>query len=203
MLIFLSGELLAKGTFSQRSIHLEKIYKKVSKKTNISKRALRKAFTYYKKNYKKKSLSKNYLAIADYTKSAREKRLFIINLNNGYVFKHKIAHGKRSGAIGGKVKKSSNKRNSHMTPYGFFKVGSNVGKTKKKHYRYLSVQGLQWTNRKVGKPSRYGGRDVIIHPAKYVKSGGRSHGCFAIRPKEQWKVFKRLKTALLYSYTGR
>ena len=194
---------MAKGTFSKRSVHLEKIYKKVSKKTNISKKALRKAFTYYKKNYKKKALSKNYLAIADYTKSAREKRLFIINLNNGYVFKHKIAHGKRSGAIGGKVRKSSNKRNSFMTPYGFFKVGSSVGKTKKKHYRYLSVQGLQWSNRKVGKPSRKGGRDVIIHPAKYVKSGGRSHGCFAIRPKEQWKVFKRLKTALLYSYTGR
>ena len=203
MLIFLSGELLAKGTFSKRSIHLEKIYKQVSKKTTISKKALRKAFTYYEKNYKKKALSKNYLAIADYTKSAREKRLFIINLNNGYVFKHKIAHGKRSGAIGGRVKRSSNKRNSYMTPYGFFKVGSSVGKTRKKHYRYLSVQGLQWSNRKVGKPSRKGGRDVIIHPAKYVKNGGRSHGCFAIRPKDQWKVFKRLKTALLYSYTGR
>ena len=203
MLVFFSGELVAKTTWSKRNIHLEKIYKQVSKKTNISKKALRKAFTYYKKNYKRKSLSKNYLAIADYTKSARKKRLFIINLNNGYAFKHKIAHGKRSGVIGGKVKRSSNKRNSYMTPYGFFKVGSSVGKTKKKHYRYLSVKGLQWSNRKVGKPSRKGGRDVIIHPAKYVNRGGRSHGCFAICPNDQWKVFKRLKTALLYSYTGR
>ncbi len=203
MLVFFSGELVAKTTWSKRNIHLEKIYKQVSKKTNISKKALRKAFTYYKKNYKKKALSKNYLAIADYTKSARTKRLFIINLNNGYVFRHKIAHGKYSGAIGGKVKRSSNKRNSYMTPYGFFKVGSSVGKTKKKHYRYLSVKGLQWSNRKVGKPARRGGRDVIIHPAKYVNRGGRSHGCFAICPRDQWKVFKRLKTALLYSYTGR
>ena len=205
LLIFslFSGELFAKSVTAKRNIHLEKIYKKVAKKTNISKKALRKAFTYYKKNYRKKGLSKNYLAIADYTKTARQKRLYIINLNNGYVFKHKVAHGKHSGAIGGRVKKSSNKRNSNMTPYGFFKVGSYVGRTKEKRYKYLSIKGLQWNNKKVGLPSRKGGRDVIVHPAKYVKNGGRSHGCFAICPKDRPAVFKRLKTALLYSYTGR
>lgn len=201
--IFFSEELFAKTTKVKRIVHLENIYKKVSKKTNINKKALRKAFTYYKKNYKKKALSKNYLAIADYTKTAKQKRLFIINLNNGYVFKHKVAHGKRSGKFGGKVKKSSNKRHTYMTPYGFFKIGSHVGKTQKKRYKYLSVKGLQWNNKKVGLPSRKGGRDIIVHPAKYVNSGGRSHGCFAICPKDRVAVFKRLKTALLYSYTGR
>jgi len=203
LFVFLSGEIFAKTTTSKRIIHLEKIYKKVAKKTNISKKALRRAFTYYKKNYKRKALSKNYLAIADYTKTARHKRLYIINLNNGYVFRHKVAHGKHSGSIGGRVKKSSNKRNTNMTPYGFFKVGSYVGKTKKKHYKYLSIKGLQWNNKKVGLPSRKGGRDIIVHPAKYVNGGGRSHGCFAICPKDRRAVFKRLKRALLYSYTGR
>ena len=194
---------MAKEKRWSHSSHLQKVYKKVLKKSNISKRALKEAFTYYKKNYKKKGLSSKYLAIADYTKTAKHKRLYIINLKNGKVHRHKVAHGKRSGIIGGRVKKSSNKRGTNMTPYGFFKVGSYVGKTKKKHYRYLSVKGLQWSNRKVGYPSRKGGRDVIIHPAKYVKRGGRSHGCFAIQPKGMWTVFKRLKSALLYSYTGR
>jgi hypothetical protein len=73
MLLFFSGELFAKSTFSKRNVHLDKIYKKVSKKTNVNKIALKKAFSYYKKNYKKKGLSKNYLAIADYTKTAKEK----------------------------------------------------------------------------------------------------------------------------------
>ncbi len=203
IIMLFSVNLMAKSTSSSLSPHLNKIYKKVSKKTNISKRALKKALVYYKKNRKRKGLSSKYLAIADYTKSARHKRLFIINLKNGKVYRHKVAHGKRSGGIGGKVRRSSNRRNSKMTPYGFFKVGSHVGKTKKKKYRYLSVKGLQKTNKKVGLPTRMGGRDVIVHPAKYVNSGGRSHGCFAIPPKDTWRVFAKLKKALLYSYTGR
>ena len=203
LFIAFSMELMGKNVNKRENLHLQKIYKKVAKKSNVSKKALKRAFAFYKKNYKKKGLSKRYLAIADYTKVARQKRLYIINLKNGDVYRHKVAHGKFSGSIGGKVKKSSNRRNSMMTPYGFFKVGSRVGKTKKKHYRYLSVRGLEWSNKKVGKPSRMGGRDVIIHPAKYVNGGGRSHGCFAICPKDQWKVFSKLKTALLYSYTGR
>jgi hypothetical protein len=124
-------------------------------------------------------------------------------LKNASVHKHKVAHGKRSGGVGGRVKRSSNKRNSKMTPYGFFKVGKRVGRTKKKGYRYLSVKGLGRSNRKVGYPSRAGGRDVVVHAAKYVKSGGRSHGCFAVRPRERNRIFSKLKSALLYSYTGR
>ncbi|MCK5854954.1 MAG: murein L,D-transpeptidase catalytic domain family protein [Sulfurovaceae bacterium] len=182
---------------------LNKIYKKVSKKTNINKRALKKAFSYYKKNKHKKALSSKYLAIADYTKRARDKRLYIINLKSGAVHRHKVAHGKYSGSVGGKVRRSSNRRNSKMTPYGFFKVGSRVGRTQKKGYKYLSVKGLDRSNRKVGCPTRHGGRDVIVHTARYVNSGGRSHGCFAIRPRDKNRVFSKLKKALLYSYTGR
>ena len=201
LLISLFTEVVLAKAYTKK--HLQQIYKNVSKKSNINKRALRKAFSYYIKNQRKKGLSSKYLAIADYTKTAKHKRLYIINLKNGKIYRHKVAHGKRSGSIGGKVKRSSNKRGSYMTPYGFFKIGSHVGKTKKKHYRYLTVKGLQKSNRKVGYPSRKGGRDVIVHPANYVKRGGRSHGCFAIQPKGMWVLFKQLKNTLFYSYTGR
>jgi hypothetical protein len=193
----------ATKTNRRLSKKLDSIYKKVLKKTNINRRALKNAFVYYKKNRYKKALSSKYLAIADYTKTARSKRLYIINLKNGAVYRHKVAHGKRSGGVGGKVRHSSNRRHTNMTPYGFFKVGSKEGRTKKKGYRYLSVKGLDWSNRKVGYPSRMGGRDVVVHPAKYVNSGGRSHGCFAICPSDRYRVFSKLKKALLYSYTGR
>ncbi len=85
-----------------------------------------------------------------------------------------------------------------MTPYGFFKIGSYVGRTKKKRYRYLSVQGLERCNRKVGLPTRLGGRDIIVHPAKYVSYGGRSYGCFSITPKDRYNVFAKLKRLLFY-----
>jgi len=35
MLVFLSGALIAKTTWSKRNVHLEKIYKKVYKKSSI------------------------------------------------------------------------------------------------------------------------------------------------------------------------
>ncbi len=183
--------------------HLTKIYKKVYKKSSVNKKALRDAFSYYKKYKKSKRLSKNYLAIADYTKTSSVKRLYIIRLSDGKVYRYFIAHGVRSGAKGGRVWRSSNKPHSYMTPYGFFKVGSSEGVTSKKRYRYLSIKGLQWNNKKVGLPLRKGGRDIILHTAKYVKYEGRSLGCFAIKPKDKYAVFKRIKTALLYSYTGK
>jgi len=183
--------------------HLNKIEKRVSCHSTVSKKALREAFRYYKRNRYKQKLSKRYLAIADYTKTAEQKRLYIIDLHNGRVYQHYVAHGKNSGAMGGRVWRSSNKLNSHMTPYGFFKVGSRERVTAKKKYKYLMVKGLQKSNRKVGLPSRFGGRDIVVHTASYVSGGGRSYGCFAIKPQDRRAVFKRLKTALLYSYTGR
>jgi len=197
---YLTKRVKSKRFLSKR---LYRIYKKVLKRTNINRRALKRAFLFYQKNRKRRHLSSKYLAIADYTKRATTRRLYIINLKNGKVYRHKIAHGKRSGAIGGKVRRSSNRRNSKMTPYGFFKVGSVIRKTRKKHYKYLTVQGLERCNRKVGLPSRMGGRDVILHPAKYVNYGGRSHGCFSIAPQDRYKIFAKLKKALFYSYTGR
>ena len=183
--------------------HLNKIEKRVGYRSDVSKKALREAFRYYKRNRYKSRLSKRYLAIADYTKTSSQKRLYIINLYNGKVYQYYVAHGKNSGARGGRVWRSSNRLNSRMTPYGFFKVGSREGITGRKRYKYLPIRGLQRTNKKVGLPTRFGGRDVIVHTASYVNSGGRSYGCFAIRPQDKRVVFKRLKTALLYSYTGR
>jgi len=207
-LFFFSVDTIAKTNYSKRvkyysNWHLDRIYKKVLKSSNVSKKALKRAFSYYKKYKLKKRLSKEYLAIADYTKVFNSKRLYIIRLSDGKVYQYKVAHGLRSGAKGGRVWRSSNKKNSLMTPYGFFRVGSKEGLTYKKKYNYLPITGLEWSNRKVGMSPKDGGRDVIVHTAKYVDYGGRSLGCFAIRPIDRREVFKKLKSALLYSYTGK
>ncbi len=204
-LIFLNN-IEAKTNYSKRGYpsnwYLDKIYKKIAKKSNVNKKALKRAFNFYKKYKIKKRLSTKYIAIADYTKTSYQKRLYIIRLKDGKVFRYKVAHGVRSGAKGGRVWRSSNKKNSHMTPYGFFKVGSREGITYKKRYHYLPIIGLQSNNRKVGLPPQKGGRDIVLHTAKYVSFEGRSLGCFAIKPQDRFAVFKRLKKALLYSYTG-
>ena len=210
ILFFVSTSTYAKSSYANSHkghyvsvSHLHKIFNNVKNKSSVSQRALSKAFHFYEKNRYKKKLSPDYIAIADYTKVATQKRLYIIDLHSGGVARHFVAHGKKSGAKGGRVWRSSNVINSYMTPYGFFKVGSREGTTYKMKHRYLSVQGLESTNKKVGEPTRKGGRDILLHTAKYVAKGGRSYGCFAIKPQDKYRVFTRLKKALLFSYTGR
>ena len=203
-LFSLSSTLYATSTYKDHQYghyvsksHLYDIFKKVKERTRISQQALAKTFYYYEKNRYRQGLSRDFLAIADYTKPATQKRLYIINLHSGKVRQYLVAHGKNSGARGGRVLKSSNRQGSHMTPFGFFKIGDKEGITYKKKYNYLSVEGLEWKNRNAKQ------RDILLHTASYVARAGRSYGCFAILPQDRWQVFSRLKTALFYSYTGR
>jgi hypothetical protein len=128
--------------------------------------------------------------------------LHIIDLKSGNVKSYQVAHGRRSGPVGGRVHTVSNVVGSNKTSQGFFKVGFKEGRTRTKGYDYLPIEGLESGNRKVGLPTRLGGRDVIVHTASYVESGGRSNGCFAIRPQDKRQVFGKLKGALLLSYAG-
>ena len=183
------------GNFVSKA-HLHYVFKKVKSSSNVSEKALAKTFYYYEKNRYAKHLSPNFLSIADYTKRASEKRLYIINLHTGKVKKYLVAHGLNSGAKGGRVWSAGNKEGSRKTPTGFFKVGSKEGITFKKKYRYLGLDGLEWKNRNAKK------REIILHTASYVDRAGRSNGCFAIRPKDRWQVFAHMKKALLFSYVG-
>jgi len=183
------------GNYVSKS-HLYYVFNKVKGSSNVSEKALAKTFDYYEKNRYAKHLSPNYIAIADYTKYASQKRLFIINLHTGEVKKHLVAHGVNSGAKGGRVWSASNRIGSFQTPTGFFKVGHKEGITTRKRYNYLSIDGLERKNRNAKK------REIILHTASYVGSSGRSHGCFAIQPKDRLQVFSRMKRALLFSYVG-
>jgi len=176
--------------------HLHYVFNKVKKTSNITQKALAKTFHYYEKNRYTKHLSPNFLAIADYTKSAFEKRLYIINLHTAKVNQYMVAHGVNSGGKGDRVWSASNEAGSYKTPTGFFKVGSQAGITTRKRYDYLSIDGLEWKNRNAKQ------REIILHTASYVASVGRSRGCFAIKPEDRWQVFSRMKRALLLSYTG-
>lgn len=198
ILFFTTSNCTASSNYKSNYVsvpHLQKVFHQVKRNSDVSQRALSNAFNYYEKNRYKQKLSPDYIAIADYTKTAMEKRLYIINLHTGMVYQHMVAHGKNSGDMGGRVWSASNQINSYKTPTGFFKVGTQEGVTSKR-YKYLGIEGLESKNRNAKK------REILLHTAKYVEWGGRSQGCFAIKPEDKWQVFSRLKRALLYSYTG-
>ncbi len=181
---------------------LAKIFDKVAASGKVEKKALVRAFKYYQENRASSGLAQSHIAIADYTKLATTKRLHIINLNTAGITSVQVAHGRKSGPIGGRVTSTSNANGSHQTTRGFYRVGTKEGRTSRKGLPYLSVQGLESGNRLVGLPPRKGGRDIIIHTAGYVASGGRSLGCFSIRPQDKRLVFNKLKGVLFYSYVG-
>ncbi len=181
---------------------LARVYARILQSGKVNKHALQKAFKYYEDNRYSRELSGKHIAIADYTQTALTRRLHIIDLKAGNVKSYQVAHGRRSGPVGGRVHTVSNVVGSNKTSQGFFKVGFKEGRTRTKGYDYLPIEGLESGNRKVGLPTRLGGRDVIVHTASYVESGGRSNGCFAIRPQDKRHVFGKLKGALLLSYAG-
>lgn len=175
---------------------LHAVFNSVKKNSDVSQKALANAFYYYEKNRHHKKLSPKYLAIADYTKLASQKRLYIINLHTAEVLKFMVAHGRNSGEVGDRVWNASNIMGSYQTPTGFFKVGYEEKITTTKGYDYLDLDGLEWKNRNAKN------REIILHTASYVQTQGRSKGCFAIKPEDKWQVFSRLKNALLFSYVG-
>lgn len=175
---------------------LQDVFEKVKKKSKVSQKALANAFYYYQKHRYKEGLSPKYLAIADYTKVASKKRLYIINLHTAEVLNFMVAHGRNSGNTGGRVWDASNVLGSYQTPTGFFKVGYKEKITSTHKHDYLDVKGLEVKNQNAKR------RQIILHTAPYVEVQGRSKGCFAIKPEDKWEVFPRLKNALLFSYVG-
>jgi hypothetical protein len=193
---------VAGGNWKPKNRLLAKVFDKVAASGKVEKKALQRAFKYYQENRKSSGLAQTHIAIADYTKLATSKRLHIINLKTAGVTSVQVAHGRKSGPIGGRVTSTSNANGSNKTTKGFYRVGTKEGRTSTKGLPYLSVQGLESGNRMVGLPPRKGGRDIIIHTAGYVASGGRSLGCFSIRPQDKRLVFNKLKGVLFYSYVG-
>lgn len=175
---------------------LHDVFKRVKRSSDVSQKALAMAFYYYQKNRHTLKLSPKYLAIADYTKRASQKRLYLINLHTAKVLRFMVAHGRNSGKSGDRVWKPSNVLGSNQTPTGFFKVGYKEKVTSSKNYDYLNVYGLENKNKNAVQ------REIILHTAEYVARQGRSKGCFAIKQEDKWQVFSRIKHALLFSYVG-
>jgi hypothetical protein len=123
---------------------------------------------------------RDYIGVVDFSLPSRAPRFHLVNLADGSVRSHLVAHGRGSDpSHTGWLERFSNEPSSNATSSGAYRTGSlYVGA----HGRSMRLEGLDPTN------SNALSRAIVVHGAWYVNedvigsSGmlGRSQGCFAV-----------------------
>ena len=139
------------------------------------------------------------LTLIDFDRPSRQKRLWVINLEQPKVlFNTLVAHGKASGADVPLA--FSNKDGSEMSSLGFYKTAPTTYQGK--HGLSLKLHGLD-----PGFNTNAENRSVVIHGAEYVCDDfvkahgrlGRSQGCPALPVAETAAIVRAIKGgSLLY-----
>lgn len=132
------------------------------------------------------------LTIIDFSRSSREKRMYVIDLKNvELLFNSRVAHGKNSGME--YAKQFSNVMSSHKSSLGFYVTA----KTYHGENGYsLRLQGMEKSiNDKALR------RNIVIHGAGYANDRflqekgilGRSYGCPAIPTEDHKAIIDAIK----------
>lgn len=142
------------------------------------------------------------IGIADFSLPSRAPRFHLVNLADGSVQSHLVAHGKGSDpSHTGWLERFSNEPRSNATSAGAYRTGSlYLGA----HGRSMRLEGLDPTN------SNALSRAIVVHGAWYVNeemighSGmlGRSQGCFAVAESSLPEIMARLGPGRLI-YAGK
>lgn len=140
------------------------------------------------------------VAIADFGLPSRAPRLYLVDLANGAVQSHWVAHGRGSDpARTGWLQRFSNAPHSNATSAGAYRTaGIYVGA----HGTSIRLEGLDPTN------SNAASRAIVLHGAWYVSGAmidrygmlGRSQGCFAVSEASLKTLLPRLSPGhLIYA----
>jgi hypothetical protein len=139
-----------------------------------------------------KIYARDSIGIADFSKESSEPRFHVVDLRNGSVETHLVAHGRGSDpSHSGMLQRFSNDFGSYATSEGAYVTGDYY------HGKYglsMKVRGLDWSNYNA-EP-----RAIVIHNAWYAEPEmisqhgmlGRSEGCFAMPKKSQYEVMSKL-----------
>lgn len=132
------------------------------------------------------------IGIADFSQPSSEPRFHVVDLMNGTVESHLVAHGRGSDPDhSGWLQRFSNRFGSNATSEGTYVTDEYY------HGKYglsMRVRGLDWTNYNA-EP-----RAIVIHNAWYAEPEmiqlhgmlGRSEGCFAMPKTSQYAVMSKL-----------
>ncbi|WP_309610619.1 murein L,D-transpeptidase catalytic domain-containing protein [Sphingomonas sp.] len=132
------------------------------------------------------------IGIVDFAAASAEPRFHLVNLLDGSVVSHRVAHGRGSDPDhSGYVERFSNNFGSEASSSGAYVT---AGLYDGKYGTSMKVQGLDWSNNNAAS------RAIVIHNAWYAEDQvaelhgklGRSEGCFAFSRASQWDVMSRL-----------
>jgi L,D-transpeptidase catalytic domain len=142
------------------------------------------------------------IGVADFSLPSRVPRFHLVNVADGSVSSHLVAHGRGSDpAHTGWLERFSNEPRSNATSAGAYRTGEfYVGA----HGHSMHLDGLDPTN------SNAASRAIVVHSAWYVSEEmagdrgmlGRSEGCFAVAGASLDDVMTRLGPGRLI-YAGK
>lgn len=141
-----------------------------------------------------------YLTICDFSRSANNKRLFLIDMAEGRLVNYTyVAHGRNSGAE--YANQFSNRPESLQSSLGFYITGDTyIGQ----HGLSLRVNGIE-----KGFNDKAYQRAIVIHGADYIGDRwlsrnaymGRSYGCPAVPAAESSRLINTIKNgSVLFIY---
>jgi hypothetical protein len=134
----------------------------------------------------------NILSICDFSQSSRNKRLYIVDLEQRKVLINTyVAHGRNSGSEF--ARSFSNNSKSHKSSLGFYVTENTYFGD---HGLSLKIHGLER-----GFNDRANGRAIVIHGSDYVgedflqgnRMNGRSFGCPAVPSAESDAIIETIK----------
>ena len=135
---------------------------------------------------------RDFMGVADFSLPSSAPRFHLVNLADGTVRSHLVAHGRGSDPTHtGWLERFSNEPRSNATSAGAYRTGSPYLGA---HGRSMRLEGLDPTN------SNALSRAIVVHGAWYVNeemighSGmlGRSQGCFAVADSSLPEIMARL-----------
>ena len=145
---------------------------------------------------------RDFLGIADFSLPSRLPRFHLLNLTDGSVRTHWVAHGRGSDPRHtGWLERFSNEPRSNATSAGAYRTDSSYLGA---HGHSIRLEGLDPTN------SNATERAIVVHGAWYVSDDmigrwgmlGRSEGCFAVSNASLDEVLTRLGPGRLI-YAGK
>jgi hypothetical protein len=135
---------------------------------------------------------RDFIGVADFSLFSRAPRFHLLNLADGRVRSHLVAHGRGSDpSHTGWLERFSNEPHSNATSAGAYRTGSfYVGA----HGQSIRLEGLDPTNNNARS------RAIVVHGAWYVSEEmigyscmlGRSQGCFAVAESSLAEIMTRL-----------
>jgi hypothetical protein len=150
------------------------------------------AFRYAWLGFKEGGFAKPILAIADFSQSSRNKRLYVIDFKDQKVVLNTyVAHGRNSGQEF--ARKFSNQNSSYQSSLGFYRA---LGTYQGKHGLSLRLEGLE---KNINDQALT--RAIVMHGADYVSEDfirqtgrlGRSLGCPAVSNADHKPLIELLR----------